>query len=218
MAVAVLPTSLTPDVLHDNHAFDVPTDVYEQHVFPLLKELHKFGIEEPSLVKFDLSKHLAFTDDYYNKTNRLTLEELGVTEPHQTPISKVGVSEPFPLFTDEAIAIMRWEMFQKECFSKCARVANHSNTGDVDMYVRGFTKKYAPFTHEAWNHPKVLEILSTMADVELEHMFEYEVAHSNVSIRQPTSKILDLQLSLKTQMTSQLLSRGIMILLSSFAF
>lgn len=191
MAIAVLPTSLTPDVLHDNHSYDVPTDIYEDHVAPLLKELNKFGIDDPSSIQFDPSKHLLFTDDYYEKTKRLTLEELGVTETHQPPISKIGVSEAFPLFTDETIAIMRWEMFQKECFSKCGRIANHSNTGDVDMYLRGFAKEYAPFTFQAWTLPKVMEILSTMAGVELEHMFDYEIGHSNVSIRQPASKILD---------------------------
>jgi len=191
MPVLVLPNSLTPNVLHDNHDYDIPEDLYEQHVVPLLKELSKFGIEDPSSVPFEPSKHIAFTDEYFYKTKKLRLQDLGITETHQNPISPVGVSDPFPLFTDEAIAIMRWEVFQKDCFLECGRVADQSTTGDVDVYVRGFAKKYAPFTYEAWNHPRTMEIMSKMSEVELEHMFDYEVAHSNISIKQPTTKILD---------------------------
>lgn len=191
MAIAVLPTSLTPDVLHGHQNREIPNDVYDQQVLPLLKELQKLGIQNPSSIQFDPAKHIQFTDDYLLSTKKLTLQELGIDNPHQTPISPVGVSEPFPLFTEEAITIMRWEMFQKECFSKCARVADHSNTGDLDMYLRGFAKEHAPFTFQAWNHPRTMEIISKMAEVELEHMFDYEVASSNISIRQPDSKILE---------------------------
>ena len=191
MAVAVLPSSLTPDVLHGNHSFDIPSDVYDEQVLPLLKELEKIGIIDPSSIKFEPSKHIEFTDEYFQTTKRITLEELGVENPHQTPISPIGVSHPFPLFTEEAVLIMRWEMFQKDTFLKCARVADHSNTGDLDMYLRGFVKDYAPFTYQAWNHPRTMEIISKMAGVELEHMFDYEIANSNISIRNNQTKILD---------------------------
>lgn len=191
MAVAVASSTLTPDVLGGNHSYDIPPDIYEQHVVPLLNELQKFGITDPSSTEFDVSKHLLFTDDYYTKTKRLTLEELGVTKTHQTPISNIGVSEPFPLFTDEAVAILRWELFQKEAFLKCGRILDNSTTGDVDMHIRGFAKDYAPFTYKAWNHPKVMEIMNKMAGVELQHMIDFEFGSANVSIRQPNSKIID---------------------------
>jgi hypothetical protein len=190
MPVAVLPRKLTDDVLHDNHNWDIPENFYETSVAPLLKEVHKFSISDPFSVTFDPARHLLFTDDYYEKTKRLTLKELGVTKAHQEPISPIGVSEPFPLFTQEAIAIMRCELFQKECFLNCGRINDHSTTGDMDFYVRGYAKKYTPFTFHAWRHPKVLEIISTMAGVELVHQFDYEIGHINVSMKQSTTKIV----------------------------
>jgi hypothetical protein len=190
MPVAVLPRKLTDDVLHDNHNWDIPEDFYETSIAPLLKDVHRFGICDPSSVTFDPARHLLFTDDYYEKTKRLTLKELGVVKAHQEPISPIGVSEPFPLFTQEAIAIMRYELFQKECFLNCGRINDHSTTGDMDFYVRGYAKKYTPFSFQAWQHPKVLEIISTMAGVELVHQFDYEIGHINVSMKQATTKIV----------------------------
>lgn len=40
----------------------------------------------------------------------------------------------------------------------------------------------APFIHSVWNNPKVLEILSKLAGIELVPIFEYETGHTNVSI------------------------------------
>lgn len=190
MPVAVHAQILTEDLLNDNHNWDIPETVYEKGIAPLLKEIAKWGIAEPSNVSFDPSRHVLFTDDHYATTKRITLNELGVTKAHQDPISPIGVSAPFPLFTPEAIAIMRWELFQKECFLGCGRINDHSTTGDMDLYVRGYAKKYTPFTYAAWSHPKVLEIISTMAGVELVHAFDYEIGHINVSIKQETTKIV----------------------------
>ncbi|CCH41205.1 hypothetical protein BN7_742 [Wickerhamomyces ciferrii] len=191
MAVAVLPQSLSQDVLNDNHKYDVPKDVYEEQLLPILQALLKFGITDPSTVKFDPAKHILFTDDYYTKTKRHTLEELGLKNLHQTPISPIGVSEPFPLFTQEAITIMRYELIQKDLIEHCGRVSSQSTTGDVDLTIRGYTKKFAHFTHEAWTHPKTMEIINKMAGVELLHMFDYEIASANVSIRSEATKLID---------------------------
>jgi hypothetical protein len=40
----------------------------------------------------------------------------------------------------------------------------------------------APFIHSVWNSPKVLEIVSKLAGIELIPIFEYETGHTNVSI------------------------------------
>ncbi|ONH68181.1 hypothetical protein BON22_1806 [Cyberlindnera fabianii] len=190
MPAVLIQQNLSPDVLEDNTSYKVPDDVYDQYLAPILKEVHRFGISNPANVEFDVSKHLLFTDDYYEKTKRYTLEELGHTSFHQQPISEIGVSEPFPLFTPEAIAIMRYEMFQKECFAYAGRMNNNSTTGDKDMYVRGYMD-YAPFTRQAWNHPKVMEIMSKMAGVELLHQFDYEISHTNISVKQTSTKIIN---------------------------
>jgi hypothetical protein len=60
----------------------------------------------------------------------------------------------------------------------------------MDFLLRGYAKEYAPFSYEVWQHPKVLEIISTMAGVELIHEFDYEIGNINVSMKQPSTKIV----------------------------
>lgn len=192
MPVAIDSKRLTEDVINDNHKWDIPQVFYDKVVVPLTlrEDLRKYGIVDPSLVSFNPDHHLMFTDDYFNTTKRITLDELGVVETHQAPISNIGVSEPFPMFTPEAVAIMRWEIFQEKCMMKCGRLSDHTTTGDMDIMIRGYAKQHAPFTFQAWTHPRVMEIVSKMAGVELVHVMEnYEVAQVNMNIKQADSKV-----------------------------
>jgi hypothetical protein len=63
--------------------------------------------------KFCPEKHLSFTEP----PKTLSLAALGL--PDDAGISPVGVSDPFPLFTQEAIQIMRSELFTKEVWENC---------------------------------------------------------------------------------------------------
>ncbi|CCH41203.1 hypothetical protein BN7_740 [Wickerhamomyces ciferrii] len=193
MPAAVVESSLTPDVLNDHHNFDISEDTYDAQFAPLIRDLYKFGITDPSSVRFDPNRHILFTDDYFEKTKRYTLEELQIDNSRQEPISNIGVSEPFPLFTDEAVAILRWEVLQKDVITKYGRIRSLSKSKDSkgQSFVVGEYSEYAKFTYEAWSHPKILEIISKMAGVELIQMFNHVHANTNISIRTPGMKLLD---------------------------
>ncbi|KAJ9113273.1 hypothetical protein QFC19_000191 [Naganishia cerealis] len=140
-------------------------------------------------VKFDPMVHLKFYSEdpihkfNFNNTRRLTMEELGLTSKKQ--ISHIGVLDPFPLFTTEAIEIMKQELLQKDLFLKYARLSYNSTSG-TDCVVRGYAVDNGivntPFIHAAWTHPKTMELVSLMAGVELEIVFDYEIAHTNIAM------------------------------------
>ena len=140
-------------------------------------------------VKFDPMVHLKFYSEdpihkfNFNNTRRLTMEELGLKRKKQ--ISHIGVLDPFPLFTTEAIEIMKQELLQKDLFLKYARLSYNSTSG-TDCVVRGYAVDNGivntPFIHAAWTHPKTMELVSLMAGVELEIVFDYEIAHTNIAM------------------------------------
>lgn len=77
---------------------------------PLIKS--ESAVSVPEKVIFDPKKHLA-----YSPPSKLhTMEELGY--PESRGVSPIGVSEPFPLFTPEAIQQMRAEVFKNEVWDK----------------------------------------------------------------------------------------------------
>lgn len=84
---------------------------------PILRE--KLGtLDSPEKIPFDAEEHLAFKE--YPKVT--TLEDLSVSEGFG--ISDVGCSEPFPLFTEEAIKIMRSEIFRNEVWDNCLQTSD----------------------------------------------------------------------------------------------
>jgi hypothetical protein len=79
---------------------------------------------------FDPSKHLAYVEPEYIHT----MEDIGF--PSSRGVSPVAVSEPFPLFTAEAIDIMRSEILSKDVQEK------HSYTSDIAAkQLRGYAPK-----------------------------------------------------------------------------
>lgn len=56
--------------------------------------------------------------------------------PEDVGISPVAVSEPFPLFTEEAVRTMRGEVFTKEVWDSCL----HS-TAFANCQIRGHCPK-----------------------------------------------------------------------------
>lgn len=79
---------------------------------------------------FDPSKHLAYVEPEYIHT----MEDLGF--PSSRGVSPVAVSDPFPLFSDEAIEIMRSEILSKEVQEK------HSYSSDIAAkQLRGYAPK-----------------------------------------------------------------------------
>lgn len=82
---------------------------------------------EPEHVVFDPSKHLAFVPP--SKVH--TMNELGY--PNNRGVSPVGVSEPFSLFSVEAVEHMRKEVLTSEVYAK------HKYSSEIaECQLRGY--------------------------------------------------------------------------------
>ncbi len=87
----------------------------QDHAFkikPIIREKLVSAKKRPSPT-FEPEKHLSFHD--YPKT--LTLKDIGF--PEDAGISPVAISEPFALFSEEAISHMRDEIFTTEVWQNC---------------------------------------------------------------------------------------------------
>lgn len=168
----------------------IPEATYDQLMQPAFLEVkEKYG--DISQIKFDPEKHLRVLAggpvefDKFENTRRLTMEELALANKKQ--ISPIGVSDPFPLFTDEAIDIMRFEMLDKENVLQHGRKIFNATGKGMDCAIRGWVKKRSQvckqFTYDAWNHPKTMELISTMAGVEVEIVMDSDIAHINYSMK-----------------------------------
>ncbi|KAJ6442459.1 Halotolerance protein HAL2 [Purpureocillium lavendulum] len=101
-------------------------------------------------------------------------------------ISPVAVTDPFPLFTDEAILQIRREIFSEPVLRDC-RFKSDFNAN----MIRGMGHERAPFTYDAWWSPEILDMISEAAGVELVPAFDYEIANVNISINdQNTTEIV----------------------------
>lgn len=182
MATAALIESIHNGNLHRA----LPEHMYNDNLAQTFQDLQDLI---PSVVKFDPYKHLKYyaepeAQQEYLSTRTISMTELGLKTP--TQVSEVGVSDSFPLFTDEAVAIMRSEILNKETFMKFSRFCFNSTSG-MDCNIRGYVKNddeiSTPFVYEAWTHPKTMELVSKMAGVELEIIMDYEIAHVNISMK-----------------------------------
>ena len=63
-------------------------------------------------------------------------------------------------------------------------VENHIFSSNIAAaQLRGYARRYAPFTFAAWNHPETVAIISKMAGVDLTPWGDYEIAHINLSVK-----------------------------------
>lgn len=83
-------------------------------------------------IRFDATKHLNFQ---YPK-HVYTMDELGFSG---VGISSTAVSEPFPLFTEEAIEQMRAEVFSQVVLDEC-RISSPSFSLNSASMIRGHMK------------------------------------------------------------------------------
>ncbi|KAL9104073.1 MAG: hypothetical protein Q9163_000925 [Psora crenata] len=129
---------------------------------------------------FDPRKHLDFKPP--SKIHSMSDIELP-----NSPISGFAVSEPFQLFTPEAVQRMRAEIFQPE-------VMNHFQYSSnlAQCQLRGYAAKAAPFIYETWKHPDTLAIVSKVAGIDLVPEMEFEIAHINLSSKSPTQRVEEL--------------------------
>ncbi|KAL9112477.1 MAG: hypothetical protein Q9227_003319 [Pyrenula ochraceoflavens] len=131
----------------------------------------------PEKISFDASKHIEFVPP--SKT--YTMEDLGF--PADTGVSSVAVSEPFALFSEEAIHQMRAEIFSKEVWKYCKYSSNLSQ-----CQLRGIAPDYAPFIYDVWKSQDTLAIISKIAGVELVPAMDFEIANINISMQSEEQK------------------------------
>jgi hypothetical protein len=83
---------------------------------------------------FNSQRHLAFEPPNYIHT----MEDIGYSSTNG--VSPIAVSEPFRLFSEEAVDIMRSEVLEKEVQE------NYSYTSDIaPKQLRGYAPKYVCF-------------------------------------------------------------------------
>ncbi|KAF2022569.1 hypothetical protein EK21DRAFT_83034, partial [Setomelanomma holmii] len=87
-----------------------------------------------------------------------------------------AVTHPFPLFSPEAVRIMRAEIAKPE-----VRSDHHFTRNLATSQLHGYAQKHAPFTYAAWNHAKTVGIVSKLAGIDLVPWGDYEIAHINLS-------------------------------------
>ncbi|KAF4637115.1 hypothetical protein G7Y89_g957 [Cudoniella acicularis] len=120
---------------------------------------------------FDPNKHLAYEEPKYIHT----MQDIGF--PATKGVSPVAVSEPFHLFSEDAVNIMRAEILDPEVQEK------YSYTSDIaPKQLRGYAPKHGKFIFEAWKHPETLSIISKIAGIDLVPVMDYEIGHINMSI------------------------------------
>lgn len=101
------------------------------------------------------------------------MNELGYTP---TGASDVAWTKPFPLFTPEAVRLIRSELFDHDT------LANHLYGDSLNpSVIRGVCPERAHFIHQAWTHPAVIERLNDAAGIALTPVFDYEIGHTYVS-------------------------------------
>ncbi|APA07026.1 hypothetical protein SS1G_04286 [Sclerotinia sclerotiorum 1980 UF-70] len=120
---------------------------------------------------FHPESHIQYEEPSYIHS----MEEIGYSAT--SGVSPIAVSEPFRLFTEEAVNIMREEIFDKEVQEK------YSYTSDIaPKQLRGYAPDHGKFIYEAWKHPETLAIISKIAGVDLVPVMDYEIGHINLSV------------------------------------
>ncbi|KAH9860787.1 hypothetical protein J1614_012120 [Plenodomus biglobosus] len=121
---------------------------------------------------FDPKQHLVFEQT----PDTLSMQDIGFAP--DIGVSPVAVTEAFPLFSPEAIRIMRSEIAKPEV------TANHAFSSNIAAaQLRGYARDHAPFTYAAWNHPATIAIVSKLAGIDLVPWGDYEIAHINLSVK-----------------------------------
>ncbi|KAF7557271.1 hypothetical protein G7Z17_g808 [Cylindrodendrum hubeiense] len=128
------------------------------------------SLKAESSSTFDPSKHLQFV----SPSKVWSMKELQF--PEDQGISPVSVSEPFRLFSDQAVHNMRNEIFSKKVWSNHRFASKYA-----ECQLRGYARDHAPFIYSAWKSPETLAIISRIAGIDLVPLMDYEIAHINIS-------------------------------------
>lgn len=174
-------TFISKDTLNGSPSLKLPQETLDNEVRQFLEDLQKKPKFNPN-TEFDPDVHILFKDEDYDSLRILTLTDLNIKKTHVPAISDYGMCDPFPLFTEEACDMMKWEAFQLECLDRYGRLPRLAKgSTSLDFQICGYINK-APFTKAAWTHPRTQAIINKIAGIDLKIMFDYEIAHINASL------------------------------------
>ncbi|OAX84459.1 hypothetical protein ACJ72_01183 [Emergomyces africanus] len=122
-------------------------------------------------VLFDAQKHLRYT----SPPKVHSMKDLGYSA--NVGVSPIGVSEPFSLFSPEAIFQMRKEVLSDKVWERYRYSSNLAH-----CQLRGYAAEYAPFVYDTWQSPEVLKIVSNIAGIDLVPAMDWEIGHINISV------------------------------------
>jgi hypothetical protein len=143
---------------------------FDRHDTPSQDSFDALGQTPQIRSRFDPEKHIIFKEP----CGVLTMKDIGLAD--DAGVSAVAVSQPFSLFSAEAVQIMRTEIAKPEVRNGYQFASNIANS-----QLRGYARQHAPFTYDAWNHPKTAAIVSKLARIDLIPWADYEIAHINLS-------------------------------------
>lgn len=165
---------LTEEIPNENHHLDIPQKTLDNEITTLIADIEN----KPDFNKdkrFDPEKHIIFSDDAFEKTKKYSLCELVINRTHCQPLLHLAGTNPFPLFSEETIDMMKWEIFNNPDFVKeFGRVTSYGKGagGGCDIQVSEFIHK-TKFTLTELTHPRTKQIFSKVArmKVRMPHVF-----------------------------------------------
>ncbi|KAK9312648.1 hypothetical protein V1524DRAFT_243463 [Lipomyces starkeyi] len=100
---------------------------------------------------FDPAIHLAFEPP----SKRYSFTELGLPKPQNAP--NVCFTEPFQLFSEEGVRMIRRELFRKEFLDKYMR-----SWSRAPCYISGYAnhENQGTFIKQAWHHPATQAVIN----------------------------------------------------------
>ncbi|KAL9129910.1 MAG: hypothetical protein Q9217_001758 [Psora testacea] len=140
---------------------------------------------------FDPKKHI----DFKPPSKVYSMSDIKLAD---SPISGFAVSEPFQLFTPEAVQCMRAEIFKPKVMNNFQYSSNLAH-----CQLRGYAAKAAHFIYDAWKHPDTLAIISKVAGIDLIPEMDFEIAHINLSSQSETQKAEELATIRDRQLTEE---------------
>uniref|UniRef100_A0A8H7NPW2 Fe2OG dioxygenase domain-containing protein n=1 Tax=Bionectria ochroleuca TaxID=29856 RepID=A0A8H7NPW2_BIOOC len=117
-----------------------------------------------------------------NSCSHETVQKRRLSQPDLHPLEALDLQPtfkglPFRLFSDEAINKMRRELFTNPKIWTDHRFSSKY----AECQLRGYARDHAPFIYNAWKSPETLRIISDFAGLDVVPVFDYDIAHINVS-------------------------------------
>lgn len=174
------------EILNENHSYDIPQEVIDHEIKYLVEKLEAKPGFNPK-VKFDPKTHINFAV----AGAKYRFSDLGIEKTHVSPINDIAVVEPFKLFTEDAINMMKWEIFSNHSLLKRHGRLNNSNNSKnankLDFHISGFIDDTV-FTKQAIQSQELKDIINIVMEDQLIIPHQFSMSHVNVSLARTTGE------------------------------